>query len=90
LWGHLKDAMCRTVQSQNYSREEAEGSCTAIPVHTLVDVCHSVQLRSAWMLTTNLSNSYSGVFAEKVKRCLLLKPHNEAWFTQRSLAPSRI
>jgi hypothetical protein len=47
LWGHLKDAMCRTVQSQNYWRNEAEGSCAAIPVHTLVDVCHSVQLRSA-------------------------------------------
>jgi hypothetical protein len=57
LWGHLKDATSRTVQSQNHWWEEVEGSCAAIPVHTLVDVCHSFQWRSAQMLTANLSNS---------------------------------
>jgi hypothetical protein len=69
LWGHLKDAMCRTVQTQNYWREEVEGSCAAIPLHTLVYVCHSVQLRSAWMLTTNLSNSPVSVWATRTSFC---------------------
>jgi hypothetical protein len=45
------------VQSQNHWREEVEGSCAVIPVHTLVDVCHSVQWRSAQILTANRSNS---------------------------------
>jgi hypothetical protein len=58
LSGYLKDAVCRIKSAPlEELREGVEESCAAITIQKLVGVCHVAELRSAYMLTLNSSNT---------------------------------